>query len=57
MNDEVTPEQAVRNFWSRFGPLDLAQTEQRLDQILQIHPANHHIGFYLEALREQGDQP
>ena len=55
--EEIFDEQAVRNFWSRFGPLDLAQTEQRLDQILSIHPANQHIGFYLEALREQGDQP
>ena len=53
--DEVFDEQAVRDFWARFGPLDLVQSQQRLDEILSIHPPNHHIGFYLEALREQGD--
>jgi len=55
--EEIFDEQPVRDFWARFGPLDLAQTERRLDQILQIHPANHHIGFYLEALLQTGDQP
>lgn len=53
--EEIFEEAAVRDFWTRFGPLDLERTEQRLTEILEAHPANHHIGFYLEALRHTGD--
>ena len=53
--EEIFEEAAVRDFWTRFGPLELERTEQRLNEILEAHPANHHIGFYLEALRHTGD--
>jgi len=53
--EEIFEEAAVRDFWTRFGPLELEHTEQRLNEILEAHPANHHIGFYLEALRHTGD--
>ena len=53
--EEIFEEAAVRDFWTRFGPLELEHTEQRMNEILEAHPANHHIGFYLEALRHTGD--
>lgn len=54
LSGEVFDEEALRQFWVRFSPLDLDVLTRRLDDLLAAHPNNLHISFYLETL-EGGD--
>jgi len=54
--DSVFDEPAVRSFHETYGPLDLDRAEQILSDLLEVHPDNHHIHFYLEAVRKGGDR-
>ena len=47
----VFDETAVRTFYETYGPLDLPRAEQILSDLLEVHPDNHHIRFYLKAIR------
>ena len=54
--DPVFDETVVRNFWETYGPFDLVRSEQILTDLLEVHPDNHHIRFYLEAIRNGGNR-
>ncbi len=54
--DSVFDEPAVRSFHQTYGPLDLDRAEQILSDLLEVHPDNHHIHFYLDAVRKGGDR-
>ena len=47
----VFDETVVRTFYETYGPLDLPRVEQILSDLLDVHPDNHHIRFYLKAIR------
>jgi putative transposase len=52
--ESVFEESAARNFYETYGPVDLSRAEQILLDLLEVHPDNHHIHFYLEAIRNGG---
>jgi transposase InsO family protein len=52
--DSVFDEPVLRSFYETYGPLDLARAEQTLSDLLEVHPDNHHIHFYLDAIRKGG---
>ena len=49
--ESVFEETAVRDFYETYGPLDLPRVEQILSDLLEVHPDNHHIRFYLKTIR------
>ena len=48
----VVDEVEARGWLGRFGPLEPASTQIRLDALLKRVPADMHVRFYLEQLRE-----
>jgi len=54
--EPVFDETVVRNFCETYGPFDLTRSEQILSDLLEVHPDNHHIRFYLEAIRNGGNR-
>jgi transposase InsO family protein len=54
LSEQIFDEPTVRNFSETYGPFDLIRAEQILSDLLEIHPDNHHIHFYLEAIRKGG---
>ena len=54
--EPVFDETVVRNFWETYGPFDLDRSEQILSSLLEVHPDNHHIHFYLDAIRKGGNR-
>ncbi len=54
LSEQIFDESAVRNFSHTYGPFDLVRTEQILSDLLEVHPDNHHIHFYLESIRNGG---
>ncbi len=52
--EEIFDETAVLDFWDRFGPFDLRQSENILKDLLEVHPTTYHIHFYLEAISKKG---
>jgi hypothetical protein len=54
--EPVFDETVVRNFCETYGPFDLTRSEQILTDLLEVHPDNHHIRFYLEAIRNGGNR-
>lgn len=55
--ESVFDEAVVRNFYETYGPLDLPRVEQILSDLLEVHPDNHHIRFYLKAIRNGDLRP
>jgi len=55
LSEQIFDEIAARNFWDTYGPFDLVRSEQILSDLLEVHPDNHHMHFYLEAIRKGGN--
>lgn len=51
VSPEVFDEREIREHWARFGPFDLSFVEHTLDSILEDHPWDLHISFYLKFIK------
>ena len=52
LDDAVIDPVEVRAYLARFGPFDVERTEEVLDRLLTSQPADLHVRFYLDAIRE-----
>jgi transposase InsO family protein len=55
LDERVFDESLVRKHWERFGPFDLDRVARRLAELLEVHPSTHHVDFYLDKLRPEGE--
>jgi hypothetical protein len=53
LDPRVLDEPTVRSFLDRYGPFDPEKATDLLTQVLQREPADHHVLFYLEFLRDR----
>lgn len=52
---EVYDEREIRDHWKRYGPFDLTETSLALDALLEDHPRDLHISFYLQYISRGGN--
>lgn len=54
-NERIAPqvfdEREIRDHWMRYGPFNLPDVLQALDELLEDHPRDLHISFYLQYLK------
>lgn len=56
LDPHVVDVPAIRAFAARFGPFDLEAAAAVLDRLLERHPADLHVQFYLEHIRKEASR-